>query len=115
MELKGNAQLLQLALSNVLINACKYSENKEVHIYLTFPVNEIGIHVKDLGIGIPASEMQYIYDPFFRASNTSPFEGYGIGLPLTRNILRQHKGKIVVHSEENEGTLVSFFLPLGKS
>jgi len=111
MEILGNSQLLQLALSNVLINASKYSENKPVRIYLSFPNKEIGIHVKDAGIGIPATEMRYIYDPFFRASNTSPFEGYGIGLPLTRNILRQHKGKIVVQSEENEGTLVSFYLP----
>ncbi len=112
LEVNGNAQLLQLALSNVLINASKYSENKEVHIYLTFPKNGIEIHVKDLGIGIPTSEIQYIYDPFFRASNTSSFEGYGIGLPLTRNILRLHKGKILVQSEENNGTLVSFYLPL---
>jgi len=112
LEVNGNGQLLQLALSNVLINASKYSENKEVSIYLTFPDKGIGIHVKDLGIGIPSSEIQYIYDPFFRASNTSSFEGYGIGLPLTRNILRLHKGKILVQSEENSGTLVSFYLPL---
>ncbi len=115
LELKGSAQLLQLALSNVLINACKYSENKEVDIYLTFPANGIGIHVKDQGIGIPTSEIGYIYDPFFRASNTSAFEGYGIGLPLTRNILRLHKGKITVQSEENNGTLVSFFIPYLKN
>jgi signal transduction histidine kinase len=55
--------------------------------------------------------LSHIYDPFFRASNTTSFEGYGIGLPLTRNIMRQHQGKIIVHSEEEKGTLVSLVIP----
>lgn len=111
LEIKGNSQLLQLALSNVLLNATKYSENKEVRIYLSHTAAYLSIHVKDLGIGIPPKDLNHIYDPFFRASNTNSFEGYGIGLPLTRNIMRQHKGKIIVHSEENTGTLVSLLLP----
>lgn len=111
LEIKGNSQLLQLALSNVLLNATKYSENQEVRIYLTHTKEHISIHVQDLGIGIPPQDLSHIYDPFFRASNTTSFEGYGIGLPLTRNIMRQHKGKIIVHSEEEKGTLVSLVIP----
>ncbi len=111
LEVMGNSQLLQLALSNVLLNATKYSENKEVRIYLSHTSEYLSIHVKDQGIGIPPKDLSHIYDPFFRASNTTSFEGYGIGLPLTRNIMRQHKGKIIVHSEENSGTLVSLLLP----
>lgn len=111
LEIKGSSQLLQLALSNILINACKYSDNKEVPVSIVISEKTISINVKDFGIGIPASEVRYIYDPFFRASNTTSFEGYGIGLPLTRNILRQHNGKILVSSEENIGTLVSLVLP----
>ncbi|TSJ48039.1 HAMP domain-containing sensor histidine kinase [Fluviicola chungangensis] len=111
LEVKGNSQLLQLALSNVLLNASKYSENQEVRIYLTYSKESISIHVQDHGIGIPPQDLGHIYDPFFRASNTTSFEGYGIGLPLTRNIMRQHKGKIIVHSEEEKGTLVSLVIP----
>lgn len=111
LEIKGNSQLLQLALSNVLLNASKYSENQEVRIYLTYSKESISIHVQDHGIGIPPRDLAHIYDPFFRASNTTSFEGYGIGLPLTRNIMRQHKGKIIVHSEEEKGTLVSLVIP----
>lgn len=111
LEIKGNSQLLQLALSNVLLNASKYSENQDVRIYLSHTKETISIHVKDNGIGIPPQDLSHIYDPFFRASNTTSFEGYGIGLPLTRNIMRQHKGKIIVHSEVEKGTLVSLVIP----
>ena len=73
LEVMGNAQLMQLALSNVILNAVKYSENREVNVYLSTNGREISIHVQDLGIGIPKREMRYIYDPFFRASNTESF------------------------------------------
>ena len=69
------------------------------------------IIIKDKGIGIPENEIKYIYDPFFRASNTKNYEGYGIGLPLTRNIIRMHNGKILVTSTESEGTTVQITLP----
>lgn len=111
LEIKGNSQLLQLALSNVLLNASKYSDNQSVRIYLTYTKEAISVHVQDNGIGIPPQDLSHIYDPFFRASNTTSFEGYGIGLPLTRNIMRQHQGKIIVHSEEEKGTLVSLVIP----
>ena len=56
--------------------------------------------------------MRYIYDPFFRASNTTSYEGYGIGMPLSFNIIRMHKGKLTVSSVEGEGTTVQIQLPL---
>ncbi|AEA45852.1 sensor histidine kinase [Fluviicola taffensis] len=111
LEVKGNSQLLQLALSNVLLNASKYSDNEDVRIYLSHTKESISIHVQDNGIGIPPHELSHIYDPFFRASNTTSFEGYGIGLPLTRNIMRQHHGKILVHSVEDIGTLLTLVIP----
>lgn len=110
LEIRGNRQLLQLALSNVLLNASKYSENQEVNISLAYTKDAVSIRIKDKGIGIPAKELDHIYDPFFRASNTNSFEGYGIGLPLTRNIMRQHNGKIIVDSAEGQGTLVTLML-----
>lgn len=114
LKVKGSEQLLHLAFSNVVLNACKYSHNKVVSVSLLSTAETIVILIKDLGIGIPKSEIQYIYDPFFRASNTSNFEGYGIGLPLTRNIIKLHNGELLVISEENGGTLVEIKLPLGK-
>jgi signal transduction histidine kinase len=72
------------------------------------------ITVKDNGIGIPAADLPYIYDPFFRASNTTLFEGYGIGLPLARNVIHLHKGILTVSSVVNDNTTVQIKIPLLK-
>lgn len=108
----GNAQLLHLAISNIVNNACKYSSNQVVKVSIGTTDDQVIIVVIDSGIGIPQSEMEFIYDPFYRASNTKNYEGYGIGLPLTRNIIRQHKGTLLVSSVENEGTTVRLSFPL---
>jgi signal transduction histidine kinase len=73
---------------------------------------DVVITVQDKGIGIPSEELKYIYDPFFRASNTKSFEGYGIGMPLANNIIRLHNGTIRVQSKEGVGTDVLIHLPL---
>ncbi|MBP7808851.1 MAG: HAMP domain-containing histidine kinase [Bacteroidia bacterium] len=112
LKVKGNKQLLQLAFANLFNNACKYSNNKQVTVFIASTNSQIIVTVKDLGIGIPESEIPYIYDPFFRASNTRLYEGYGIGLPLTRNVIHLHKGQIIVNSILNSGTTVQVKLPL---
>ncbi len=113
LKVKGNEQLLHLALSNIVANACKYSNNQDVNISLSSHGGWIKICITDIGIGIPQQEIQHIYDPFFRASNTGNFEGYGIGLPLTRNIIRLHKGEISVRSGVETGTVVEISVPVG--
>ena len=107
----GNAQLLQLALSNIVQNACKYSNNKPVSIALAATDKNNILLVRDQGIGIPAQDLPFIYDPFFRASNTDGYKGYGIGLPLARNIIRLHGGNIIVNSQQDKGTEIRITLP----
>src|SRR5690606_13933677 len=96
----------------VILNAYKYSNNQKVTVSLGISGSQIILFVKDTGIGIPANELKFIYDPFFRASNTSNYEGYGIGLPLTRNIIKIHHGTIVVDSTVNKGTIIEIRLPI---
>ncbi len=110
----GNDQLLHLALSNIINNACKYSNNQPVYLSVGSQDNRVIAIIRDKGIGIPADEMKNIYDPFFRASNTSQYEGFGIGLPLTRNIVRMHQGEILVSSIVKQGTTVQISLPVYK-
>jgi signal transduction histidine kinase len=112
LKVNGNEQLLHLALTNIIGNGCKYSHNGSVRISIGASDENIVIVVKDDGIGIPKGELRYIYDPFFRASNTTGFEGYGIGLPLTRNIVKMHRGKLLVTSIEQGGTTVQVKLPV---
>ncbi len=111
LKISGNEQLLHLALCNIVLNAYKYSNNQLVTISLGMSSDKLIIFVTDTGIGIPEDEIKFIYDPFFRASNTTNFEGYGIGLPLTRNIIKIHNGEIKVNSVVNKGTVIEIRLP----
>ncbi|MFT3980469.1 MAG: HAMP domain-containing sensor histidine kinase [Ferruginibacter sp.] len=108
----GSKDILKVAITNIVVNACKYSDNQKVDMELSFINGYSIITVKDKGIGIPREEQRYIYDPFFRASNTGAYEGYGIGMPLSFNIIRLHKGKLNVLSEEGKGTTVEIWLPV---
>jgi signal transduction histidine kinase len=115
LKVKANEPLLILALTNIILNACKYSDNQEVIVAIASSDTKLFIIVKDKGIGIPQQELRYIYDPFFRASNTGEVKGYGIGLPLARNIIRIHKGELNVTSSINKGTEVQISLPIDKN
>ena len=75
---------------------------------------KIQVEVIDYGIGIPEQDVKNLFKSFFRASNTKNYEGYGIGLPLTRNIIRMHNGKIFVNSIQDQGTTVQITIPTWK-
>jgi signal transduction histidine kinase len=112
LKVSGNKELLILAMTNILTNACKYSSNKPVIISLASTNNEIVIIFKDQGIGIPESELPFIFDPFYRASNTAAYDGYGIGLPLTKNIIKIHKGELFISSVLHKGVTIQVKLPV---
>jgi signal transduction histidine kinase len=111
-NLYGNSNLLKLAVSNIVSNACKYSDNSIVDLILSVTTANIVITVKDRGIGIPEKELQHVFEPFFRASNTSRYKGYGVGLPLSLTIVRLHKGTISIKTNEEAGTTINILLPL---
>lgn len=111
----ANEHLLSLALLNIILNGFKYSGNKEVRVKLTVDTNKVSVRVTDYGIGIPEEEEGMIFTPYFRASNTKGYEGFGIGLPLALEIIRMHDGHIQVESQEGKGTTVQVDLPVIKS
>jgi signal transduction histidine kinase len=115
LTVKGNSNLLRLAISNIISNACKYSQNKLVTVRLSTQPQHIMISITDQGIGIPPTDLQHIFEPFFRASNTHAYEGHGVGLPLTLNIIRLHQGEITPRSEVNNGTEIQVTLPVAQS
>ncbi|MGJ1268646.1 ATP-binding protein [Sphingobacterium spiritivorum] len=111
LKVNGVLPLLHLAFSNIISNACKYSADQTAYIALGASKDKVVIVIKDNGIGIPEKELKHIYDPYFRASNTLNYSGYGIGLPLARNIIHMHNGQLRVSSVEGQGTTVTIELP----
>lgn len=101
--LQANPHLLKIAIGNILNNACKYSGEAPVEMYLKGSI----LKIIDAGIGIPPEELQRVYQPFYRASNTREFNGHGIGLSLSLRILTSYGAKVDIQSELNKGTTVS--------
>ncbi|HHX67801.1 MAG: HAMP domain-containing sensor histidine kinase [Miniphocaeibacter sp.] len=99
------------ALINILENAIKYSPEKS-NIYIDVIPYEsfLSINIRDEGIGILEEEQGAIFQRFYRSSQVSQKEGFGIGLYLSREIIRKQKGYIKVFSEKDKGSIFSIFL-----
>ena len=100
----ANRQLLSIALNNIIGNAYKFSENKKVRCDLYADENSITITIADFGIGIPADELEKIFESFYRGTNVKGYMGNGIGLYVTNKIITLFNGTISVNSISGEGT-----------
>lgn len=100
----GDESLLKTAFMNLMDNACKYSNNKTVNVFLEIQKDLIKINFKDVGIGIASDELPYIFDTFYRSATTISKAGYGIGLALTKRIINMQGASIEVESELGSGT-----------
>lgn len=100
----GNEYLLKVAFMNLIENGCKFSEEHESSIAITYLTDKTILRFQDNGIGIAADELQKIFTPFFRGGDKKFAGGNGIGLSLTRKIVDLHQGNISVNSELDQGT-----------
>jgi signal transduction histidine kinase len=100
----ANRQLLSIALNNIIGNAFKFSENKKVRCDLYADERSITINIADLGIGIPADELEKVFQSFYRGANVRGYLGNGIGLYVTNKIITLFNGTINVNSIPGEGT-----------
>jgi len=119
--------------SNLLSNAFKFTpEGGEVEVSIKITSgkgvenvvkeglinnNHVCISVRDTGIGIPRDQMEKIFDRFYQvdSQHTREYEGTGIGLSLTKELVELHHGKIEVESEEGKGSTFRILIPLGKT
>jgi PAS domain S-box-containing protein len=113
-----DASRLERVIGNLLTNALKYSAQ---HSVITVIVEQeqfadstwAVVHVRDQGMGIPAKDLPYIFEQFYRASNVSgSIRGFGLGLVSARQIVEQHGGSLSVVSTEGIGSTFTVRLPL---
>jgi two-component system sensor histidine kinase ArlS len=107
----GNIELLHSAIKNIIENGCKYSSDNCSKVNLSFSHQLIFITVKNEGNVIATEEIQKIFQPFYRGSNTGEQKGFGLGLSLAKSIIRIHKGTIEVTSSLTNGTIFEIRLP----
>jgi len=107
----GNANLIYIAFKNIIENGCKYAENQESIVTAIFDRTNIIIKIANKGDVIAESDIQNIFQPFFRAPSAKNKQGFGLGLTLTKRILSLHKGNIAVNSDTVNGTIFTITLP----
>ncbi len=110
-SVKGNEYLLKVAFMNLMENGCKFSEENESTVAITYFKDKSILRFHDNGIGISEEDLPHIFTPFYRGTNKRYAAGNGIGLSLTKKIIRLHKGDISVSSKVDEGTTFTVELP----
>jgi len=106
----GNRKKIKEVLINVLMNAVESEMEKGgvIEINAIQKNSQIIISVKAHGEGIPASNLEMVFDPLF----TTKINGTGLGLYIAREFLKENRGKIDLHSTTGMGTTVNIYLPL---
>jgi hypothetical protein len=112
LSLYQDEKIVELALSNLVNNAIKYSfENTIIDIDITQNENVTIFKVKDNGIGIPLKDQRHIFNRYFRAENVLLTQGTGIGLNIVKDHLDNLKGQIYFESTKNKGSIFTMEIP----
>ena len=111
---RGDRRQLVSALGNLIENAVKYSEpSGRVQLSALQNGNEVQITVRDFGMGIPAKDIDRIFERFYRVDRARSREtgGTGLGLAIVRHVVTNHGGQVLVVSNEGEGSTFTLTLP----
>ena len=105
---------IEQVIVNFLTNAIKYApESEEVLINICAEVGLLKVTVKDFGIGMEPEQLKSVFEKFFRVEETSQrFQGLGIGLYISAEIIKRHGGDIGVTSVYGEGSEFYFSVPI---
>ena len=116
LQVNGDRDRLKQVLINLIANAIKFTPaGGEVFLSLSRSGEHAKLIVRDTGPGIPAEDLPYIFERFYRAEKSrtrSAISGFGLGLSIAHWIVEQHGGKIEVSSREGKGTTFAVWIPL---
>ena len=116
MRLEADPYLIERAMFNLIENAIKYSEAPaKVEISMDKQDDRYKIVISDQGIGIPAADLEHIFERFYRVNRASKqkYAGFssGLGLSIVQTIIHKHSGQIFVKSQVGVGTVFTILLP----
>jgi two-component system sensor histidine kinase SenX3 len=110
----GDRRQLVSAIYNLLDNAVKYSdEGSSVDVFARTDGSEVSISVRDHGIGIPARDLERVFERFYRVDQARSRQtgGTGLGLAIVRHVVQNHDGSVRVESRPGEGSTFTLCLP----
>ncbi len=109
----GDKHRIEQVIINLINNAVKYSPNADkVLISAGLKEGNIMVTIKDFGIGIPEEHIGELFDRFYRIDVEHHFQGLGLGLFISSEIIKRHGGNISVESEVGKGSAFTFRLPV---
>ena len=116
-EVYGDAELLGIAVQNLVENAVRYSpEHTKVDIWVHRVADQLLVEVADQGVGIPEDEQKRIFERFYRVdpARSRQTGGTGLGLSIVKHVMTQHGGSVTVRSMPQEGSTFTLALPLNE-
>jgi signal transduction histidine kinase len=112
LHINCDAALLEIALSNLIDNAIKYSpKDSPINITVGFDAGDAVVRIQDHGVGMSTEDIKRIFEKFFRSTKTDNVQGVGLGLFIVNRIIELHGGSIKVESELGVGTTFIVSLP----
>jgi two-component system OmpR family sensor kinase len=113
-EVRGDPDLLFLAVHNLLTNALKFtSPGDRIEVRAQEDGAAVLIEVADTGPGIPEDEIALVWEELYRGKGARGIPGSGLGLALVRAIAERHGGQVDLRSREGQGTVFALRLPTG--
>jgi signal transduction histidine kinase len=112
-KIAADPHRLEQVMINLVSNAAKYSHpGSTITISAESKGKKVIVAISDQGIGIPKKNFERIFDKYYQIQHQTTSNGFGLGLYITREIIRKHKGKIWVESQEGKGSTFYFTLPI---
>ena len=109
---KGDADKLEQVLANLLTNAIKFTPSGTISFYSKYLEGKLHIEIRDTGIGMDEETLKRIFAPFERAAQNVNSEGFGLGLFLTKGLVKVLNGIIAVESAPGKGSIFKLEFPL---
>ncbi|HXF28589.1 MAG TPA: ATP-binding protein, partial [Chlamydiales bacterium] len=114
---EADPELLEVAISNLIDNAAKYSKEKaEISVRVEKFASTVKLHVTDNGIGIPEADLPHVFQRFYTVNKAESKKrgGSGLGLSIVETIVKKHHGSVKVSSQVGVGTTFTIQLPNDK-
>ncbi|MFH6991903.1 ATP-binding protein [Flavobacterium sp. FlaQc-48] len=112
LEIRGNKNLLEIAISNVLKNACVYSDNKQAKVIISAQDDHLIIAISNTGKTLNEEEQKNLFQPFMRGENSQGTSGFGLGLRIVQRILTLHNATITYSVPNINTNLFQLFFHL---
>ena len=109
---KGDADKLEQVLANLLTNAIKFTPSGTISFYSKYLEGKLHIEIRDTGIGMDEETQKRIFAPYERAAQNVNSEGFGLGLFLTKGLVKVLNGIITVESAPGKGSIFRLEIPL---